>query len=149
MSDLAHGTAPLIAGAAVETGADGSPRLVGSACRACGARAFPPVPVCPECLSEDLAALALSRRGTLYSFSTVHVAPRGWRVPYVAGYVDLPEGVRVFAHIVDAAPEALDMDMPVELTTAELGVDADGAVLASYAFAPAAREGRSRCATSR
>ncbi len=140
MSDPAHGAVPLIAGEAVETGADGVLRLVGTECRACSARVFPPVPICPECLSEDLEALTLSRRGTLYSFSTVHVAPRGWRVPYVAGYVDLPEGVRVFAHVVDAAPEALDMDMPVELTTAELGVDADGTAFASYAFTPAARQ---------
>ena len=129
---------PLIAGDAVAWDADGAPYLVGSACRACAARVFPPVPVCPECLSEDLERAPLGRRGALYSFSTVHVAPPGWRTPYVAGYVDLPEGVRVFAHIVGAAPDALDMDMEVELTTAPLGTGADGAPFASYGFAPAA-----------
>lgn len=138
-----HLTVPLIAGDAVAQGRDGRPQLIGTSCRACSARVFPPVPVCPECLSEDLDRLGLSRQGTLYSFSTVHVAPRGWLVPYVAGYVDLPEGVRVFAHVVGAAPDTLSMDMQVELTTAELGVDGDGASFSSYAFTPVAQQGRS------
>ena len=137
MSELDHLTLPLIAGDAVENGLDGVPHLVGSSCRACSARVFPPVAVCPECLSEDLDRVGLSRRGTLYSYSTVYVAPKGWRVPYVAGYVDLPEGVRVFTHVVGAEPDALEMDMDVELTTAEFGIDAEGIGFASYAFAPA------------
>ena len=136
MVEGGHVAAPLIAGDAVRTDADGQPRLIGSACRACSAKVFPPVAICPECLSDEVEPLALSPTGTLYSFSTVHVAPRGWRVPYVAGYVDLPEGVRVFSHVVGADPRALKMDMDVALTTAELGTDAEGAPVASYAFAP-------------
>lgn len=126
----------LLAGKAVRTDADGAPTLVGSRCGDCGTRVFPPVSVCPECLSEDIDSLPLSSRGTLYSWSVVHVAPKGWTVPYVAGYVDLPEGVRVFAHIVGADPEALAMDMKVMLCTAALGTDEQGQAMASYAFAP-------------
>lgn len=133
-------TLPLIAGDAVRIGHDG-PVLIGSQCGECGVRLFPPVAVCPECLSEEMAPVHLSARGRLYSWSVVHVAPRGWTVPYVAGYVDLPEKVRVFGHIVDADPEALEMDMDVALCTATLGVDGDGNPLASYAFAPVARGG--------
>ena len=140
MSETAQASVPLIAGEAVQTSTDGNPYLIGSACRKCSARLFPPVTICPECLSEDLVSLDLSRRGTLYSFSTVHVAPRGWNVPYVAGYVDLPEGVRVFAHVVGAESESLDMDMAVELTTAELGIDSEGSFFSSYAFTPVAQE---------
>ena len=136
MSDPGHATIPLLAGDAVRTGADGAQQLVGSNCRSCATRVFPPVKICPECLSEDLEPVGLSRRGTLYSFSTVHVAPKGWIVPYVAGYVDLPEGVRVFTHVVGAPPDTLGMDMQVELTTAQLGSAEDGAAFSSYAFAP-------------
>ena len=56
----------------------------------------------------------LSEHGTLYSYSVLHVGARGWPAPYVLGYVDLPEGVRVFSHI-DGVPEALRIDMPVSL----------------------------------
>jgi uncharacterized OB-fold protein len=134
-TDTLHGGLTL-AGEALVIDERGAPTLIGSACKACGQRVFPPVRICPECLSEDVASLRLSREGVLYSWSTVHVAPKEWRVPYVAGYVDLPEGVRVFAHIVGDA-KRLRMDAKVRLTVAELGRDAAGAPVTSYAFEPA------------
>mgnify|MGYP001216912376 CR=1 FL=1 len=126
---------PLLAGDAVRVGEDGGAKLVGALCGDCGARVFPPVRVCPECMSENVSETELSDKGTLYTWSVVHVAPKNWKVPYTAGYVDLPEGVRVFAHIVDTDPDKLEMDMPVQLTTAVLGEDQTGPV-ESYAFTP-------------
>ena len=111
--------------------------LVGTICDDCGAKAFPPAEVCCECMSERMSELELSTRGNLYAFSVVHVAPAGWKVPYIAGYVDLPEGVRVFGHVVNADPERLRMDTPVALTTAVLGCDEAGLSIESYAFEPA------------
>jgi len=127
----------LIASDALAFDAAGRPVLQGSACRDCHGRVFPPVAVCPECMSERIERVALSAEGTLYAFTVVHVAPKGWRVPYVAGYVDLPEGVRVFTHVVGADPSSLAIDMKVRLTTADLGIDETGRAFASYAFSPA------------
>lgn len=127
-------------GNALRVGADGTPTLIGMSCGDCGAKAFPPAPVCPECMSEKISDIELSQTGSLYTWSVVHVAPKGWNVPYIAGYVDLPEGVRVFAHIVGADPEALEMDMDVMLTTATLGENEDGPV-ESYAFTPVKAQG--------
>ena len=124
-----------LAGDAVRFEADGSARLVGSLCGDCGAKVFPPAPVCPECMSETISNADLATDGTLYSWSVVHVAPKGWNVPYIAGYVDLADKVRVFTHIVNVDPANLEMDMPVSLTTAVLGED-DGVPVNSYAFAP-------------
>lgn len=126
---------PLLAGDAMRVGADGAACLVGTLCNNCGTRVFPPVPVCPECMSENVAETDLATDGTLYSWSVVHVAPKGWNVPYTAGYVDLADNVRVFAHIVGADAADLSMDMPVSLTTAILG-DAGGVPVESYAFKP-------------
>lgn len=131
----------MIAGDAVQAGSDGSPVLVGAECRDCGQTVFPPVNVCPECLSENIERTHLPPRGTLYSWSVVHVAPKGWTVPYIAGYVDLSDGVRVFSHIVDADPDNLEMDMDVALCTATLGQHTDGTPVASYAFAPVSKGG--------
>ena len=86
-------------------------------------------------MSENVSDIDLSQTGSLYTWSVVHVAPKGWNVPYIVGYVDLPEGVRVFAHIVDAEADALEMDMTVGLTTATLGENENGPV-ESYAFTP-------------
>lgn len=142
LAETVHAEPPLIAGEAVKIDGDGRPTLIGCQCADCATRVFPPVALCPECMGDDVAPLALARSGRLYSYSTVHVAPRGWTVPYVAGYVDLPEGVRVFAHVVDVAEERLAMEMEVELTTAVLGTDGDGEPFSSYAFRPCGTEKR-------
>jgi uncharacterized OB-fold protein len=42
--------------------ADG-PCLQGIACRACGARSFPPAKWCRSCHSDDIEVIALARRG--------------------------------------------------------------------------------------
>lgn len=125
-----------LAGDAVERDADGQVRIVASECGDCGKRVFPPTDLCPECLSENMTRLPLGRRGTLYSWSVVHAAPKGWTLPFVAAYVDLPEGVRVFAHMVGVDPLALEMDMPVEVCVATLGTDETGAPVESYSFVP-------------
>jgi uncharacterized OB-fold protein len=127
-----------IAGDAVRREPDGTVRLVGSECRECATRVYPPSDVCCECMSENMSPLAMGPAGTLYSYSVVHAAPRGWTLPFVAAYVDLPEGVRVFAHIVDVDPALITMDMPVEATIAVLGSDEQGNPVESYAFKPAA-----------
>jgi uncharacterized OB-fold protein len=130
-----------LAGDAVERDGKGGVRLIASECADCGKRVFPPTDVCPECLSENLTRLRLSPRGTLYSWSVVHAAPKGWSLPFVAAYVDLPEGVRVFAHMVDVDPARLVMDMPVEVCMAALGTDETGAAVESYSFVPVTEGG--------
>jgi uncharacterized OB-fold protein len=116
---------------------EGHPRLVGGRCRACGAESFPKAAVCPQCLAEEIEGVMLSRDGTLYSFAAVHAAPPGWHLPYVLGYVDLPEGVRVLAHLA-AKEEDLRVDMPVRLAVGEVGSDPSGQPLFTYVFAPRA-----------
>ncbi len=130
----------MIAGEAVRTDGSGALVLEGSICADCYKTVFPPVPICPECMSDAVSAQPLPTHGTLYSWSVVHVAPKGWTVPYTAGYVDLSEGVRVFTHIVDADPGDLEMDMDVALCVATLGAEDDGTPKASYAFAPVRKE---------
>jgi uncharacterized OB-fold protein len=50
-------------------------------------------------MSENIAAQSMPRAGTLYAFSTVHVAAKKWKKPMCVGYVDLPNGARVFTHL--------------------------------------------------
>ncbi|NKB19972.1 MAG: hypothetical protein GKS01_05435 [Alphaproteobacteria bacterium] len=125
-----------LAGDAVTTDSDGAVRLVGSECGDCQKNVFPPSDVCPECMSENLSPIKLSAEGKLYSWSVVHAAPKGWNLPFIAAYVDLPEDVRVFAHIVDADPDTLEMEMSVKAQIATLGSDESGAPFESFAFTP-------------
>ncbi|MDB5643148.1 MAG: bnsA [Hyphomicrobiales bacterium] len=113
----------------------GSLRLKGGACRVCQALSFPKAQVCAECLSLEIDDRALSAQGELYAFSRVHMAPQGWDVPYIIGYVDLPEGLRVLAHI-DEANGAPRIGDTVRLGEGRVGTDAKGGALTSYVFAP-------------
>ena len=56
---------------------------------------------CTACWqSERLEPLPVGRRGRVYSRTVIHAAAPGYVAPYSVGYVDLPEGIRVFAHLV-------------------------------------------------
>jgi uncharacterized OB-fold protein len=113
--------------------ASGAPHLIGGCCRKCQALSFPRASVCTNCLSEDIETVNLAAEGMLYSYSIVHQAPKGWLVPYVLGYIDLADNVRVLAHI-DVAPEKIAIDMPMRLAVGVVGADAFGASLSSYTF---------------
>jgi uncharacterized OB-fold protein len=92
--------------------------LCGAQCAQCATRIFPAAPVCPACNSENMQPLPLANAGTLYAFSTVHIAPAAWETPYTIGYVDLPEGVRVFGKVEGAAQLAPDARVAVRIEPA-------------------------------
>ena len=115
--------------------AQGAPRLIGGRCRKCEATSFPRAAICTNCLSEEIEEVELAHEGTLYSFSIVHQAPKGWTVPYALGYVDLDKNVRVLAHL-DAASEKLSINMPMRLAVGVVGTDSTGKPLLSYTFTP-------------
>ena len=69
-------------------------------CGSCGRVSFPPPKWCPNCFSKDaLRPARLSHRGRLFEWTTVFSPAPGFEAPYRVGYVDLPEGVRLFGQI--------------------------------------------------
>jgi uncharacterized protein len=120
---------------------DGTGRLLGSRCRACGAHFFPIREACSGCLGTDLETVRFSTGGTLYTFSVVRQSTPAFPVPYVLGYVDLPEGVRIMAQISGCEPEEAKIGMDLELAVEEFGVGEDGTPLLGYRFRPARGEG--------
>ena len=101
MSEAAYKSVVRLGGESFETGDDGRAVLIGGACKDCGNRTFPRAPVCCVCMRENIAAEPMPREGILYAFSRVHVAAKKWKKPMCIGYVDLPNGARVFAHLAD------------------------------------------------
>lgn len=98
--------------------------LLGAGCGRCGRKFFPVRAVCLGCAGREWKEVLLGPTGTLYSYSTVHISSVR-RTPYTIGYVDLDEGVRVFATIVGDA-DKLAPDIRVHLVP----------VAESWAFAP-------------
>ncbi len=86
-------------------------------CGACGRYVFYPRAVCPYCASSKLDWVDASGGGRIHSYTVVHRAPPEYRdeVPYVVALVELDEGVRMMARLVDVEPAAVRVDLPVEV----------------------------------
>lgn len=95
-------------------------KLLLQRCTACGRVRHPPSPICAHCLSDAHGWFPASGRGSVYTFVVVHEERRGWEklVPYVLAVVELDEGVRMVTNLVNVAPNAVAIGMPVEVTFA-------------------------------
>lgn len=111
--------------------------LLMSECADCGKKDFPPLRFCPSCHSEHLEKKEMSRVGTLYSFSRVHIKHKLYPAPYIVGYVDFPEGLRVFGQIRASADE-LRIGMKVATSVCNFGEEEEA--VTAYCFVPAEKE---------
>lgn len=94
-------------------------RLVIQRCPVCGRSVFYPRTLCPHCHQGTPAWTDASGRATLYSFSVLYRAGHpGFEpdVPYVVAIVELEEGVRLMANLVNVEPEAIELGMPLAVT---------------------------------
>jgi len=82
-------------------------------CAGCGTLRWPPGPVCARCFSEAGEWVPLSGRGELQTWVVYRREyHEAFPVPYTIGLVELDEGPRIEAPILDDAPS---WRMPVEL----------------------------------
>ena len=97
------------------SGADGRLRFL--RCQDCGAYIHPPGPICPACLSRDIAPEVVSGRATVVA-STCNV--QQWipgSDPYLIAWIAIDEepSVRLTTNLVDIEPEEVQDGMPVEV----------------------------------
>jgi len=115
----------------------GGPRLVAQECVSCGARYFDRRNACASCSGSDFVRAEIATEGVLRTFTIVHFAADGVRVPFVAGVVDC-EGTSVRSNIVNVAPDPQHVrtGMGVRLTTVPVGTDENGVDAVGYGFEP-------------
>jgi len=89
-------------------------------CDGCGLVFFPPRDLFPGCWSGELSWPPMSVRGTVWPFTEVQVAfyADTWAddVPYVVAVVELDEGPRLLANLVEPDMERLSIGDRVEAT---------------------------------
>ena len=115
------------------------PYLIGSTCISCGRSFFPRRSVCPDCLKQGtMEEKALSRLGGLFTYYVSMVAPLGFQAPFAAGYIDLPEGVRVYAPLTgfDLLRTSLRLGTKMELIVDKIYEDEHGNDVIGYKFKP-------------
>jgi uncharacterized OB-fold protein len=87
-------------------------------CQPCRTYIHPPAPICPACLSRELAPEAVSGRGVVVACTVNHQpwAP-GESLPYSIAIVELSEqaGLRLTTNVVGCAPESVRIGMPVRV----------------------------------
>jgi hypothetical protein len=81
-------------------------RVMGTRCRTCGTRYFPPRADCCKSLDSDMEWVDLPGMGTLLTYSTLSYAPAGFGedLPYTIAVVDFGF-VRVFGRLDRSIPE--------------------------------------------
>ena len=102
--------------------------LVIQRCTACGTFRHLPTPVCWKCRSFAHEWVAVSGRGSVYSYAVVHRAflpELAAHVPYIVVVVALDDalGVRIVSNLVETAPDDVRVGLGVEVVFDDVGAD--------------------------
>ena len=106
-------------------------QLIGSKCENCGAFAIPQRKICPRCHSTHTKIVTYSGRGKLAAYTVIFVPPvmmaeAGYSAknPYCVGIVELEEGPRVSAQILEVDvqnPENIRIGTEMTMETIKRG----------------------------
>lgn len=102
-------------------------KLIGSKCMLCGSYAIPQRHICPKCKSDQTEIITFSGDGKLVAYTVVFVPPvrmaeAGFssKNPYCVGVVELSEGPRISAQILEVDvehPENIKIGSMLKMTT--------------------------------
>ncbi len=124
----------------------GKPHLVGNQCQSCGDYFFPKVYACrnPQCMSNDLKQVPLSREGKLWSFTVGYYEPPppfralGTFTPYGLAVVELlKEKMMVMGQVASGVDmENLKVGMNMEIVLEPLQKDSEGKEIIIWKWRP-------------
>ena len=100
-------------------------RLVLQRCQNCKRYHHPPIAVCLDCLSVDLAFEPVSGRGRISTYTITHDARHSAfqaLQPYTLAIVELEEQARIFmfSNIPGTTPDKIRIGLPVEVAFEEI-----------------------------
>ena len=97
------------------SGADGVLRIL--RCNNCHFYIHPPSPICPRCLSRDVAPQTVSGRGRVETFTINYQQWIPGSEPYVVAWVSIDEqpDLRLTTNLVDVEPDDVAIGMAVEV----------------------------------
>ncbi len=99
-------------------------RLLIQRCKGCGKHQFYPRAFCVRCLSEDVDFVQARGEGTIYTYTINHRAANEamqTSLPYAVAVVELAEGVRLMANIVESDLAAIRIGAAVEVNFERVG----------------------------
>ena len=120
--------------------------LIGNQCQVCNKVYFPPRETCPYCRRKSMGKmkdLKLSGKGKIITYTIIHEAPENFegQAPYPMAIIQLDEGPKLTAQIVDCKLEDIKIGMKVKSTFRKIQEDGDiGAIYYGYKFKPMGEE---------
>jgi uncharacterized OB-fold protein len=112
------------------------PSLIGSRCKDCQEVMFPQRQICLHCFGKNMEQVILNSRGRLFTFTINHQGPKEFSTPYASGYIDLPEGVRIYSLLTDWESIDLKIGLEMELVIEKMKEDSEGNIVLVYKFRP-------------
>lgn len=112
---------------------DGHLALAGLKCRHCGHIAFPAINTCITCGKTDMEPVDLAATGILYTYTQTMRPVNHMPAGAITGYVDLDDGVRIFAPIDVEEGKAPKIGAPVQIVFRPLWTEDDGTEVIGYA----------------
>lgn len=108
--------------------------LIGTKCKNCDTIYFPPRLICPKCHRKSIGKLEpikLKGEGEVITYTVIHDGPKQFemQIPYVMAIIELDEGVRLTAQIVECEPNEIKIGMRVKSTFRKLGEDGKAGVI--------------------
>ncbi|MHA1302996.1 MAG: Zn-ribbon domain-containing OB-fold protein [Candidatus Heimdallarchaeaceae archaeon] len=113
---------------------------IGIQCQDCGEKNFPKTRQCPSCASENVVPYRIAQFGKLEYFTQVKNTGEEmiFYTPYIIGIIELDDGIRVTAQLVDCDYENLKKGMRVRMVFRVLAKNGkNGLIRYGFKFAPA------------
>jgi uncharacterized OB-fold protein len=116
--------------------------LIGNKCEVCDRVYFPPRESCPYCRRKSIGKmkdLKFSGKGKVVTYTIIHEAPENFdgQAPYPMAIIQLDEGPKITAQIVDCKLEDVKIGMKVISTFRKIQEDGYiGAIYYGYKFKP-------------
>ncbi|MHA1116201.1 MAG: Zn-ribbon domain-containing OB-fold protein [Candidatus Heimdallarchaeaceae archaeon] len=112
---------------------------IGIICEDCQKKNFPKTRICPDCGSENVKPYKIAERGTLKYFTQIMNTGDEliFNTPYIVGLVELEDGIKVTAQIVDCDFKELRKGIKLEKTFRVLARNGkEGLIKYGFKFRP-------------
>jgi uncharacterized protein len=118
--------------------------MKGSKCMDCGEVFMGCAMSCAHCGRENMKDIVLNDQGFLYTYSVIEYPPPGDYkgskdpfVPFVEGLVELPDGIRIVAPVLECDPKDARINMPLKLKVYDFFKDEEGNDVVAFCYVPA------------
>ncbi len=104
--------------------------LIGSICKKCNRKYFPERDICPACRRESAYQMEdwkFSSYGKIISYTKVYDGFFKLQIPYIIGLIELEDGVKLIAQIVDT--DEVNFGDKVEMVFRKISEDGKSGII--------------------